>query len=952
MLYLEKIPYLKVYKQKITMPIDTKRSSLYSMIFLNSPDVDSSILTMKHPMIDTRSKYLSYYIERLYKEKIGVKTVNLRNIKEQEIIYDKITEELKGFKCYKTFNSINSRNLYYDMSTYNNIFFTNNKIKNMKQKAYTYLSYMTKTIRQPKFDVYTHQTMVIDLDRWDKIDNPLMYMLIAYRYNYEALQSIGDIDILLCTNSAVIKFNPSKLTEKLYSTFKREINKVVKLSKSDMEKLSKELDDEKVPEVPKNSKSVSEEKPKAISSKPKEEDKPDKGLVKDIVPDIPESEEDIDLNDKELLSDLIDAKMKEETTTKSAASIKRDKELREKQKQIKIDNMTIEDYRKLKVDDVKIEDIDISNSVSTINPNATDIKFTNFEKTYNDNLMKKDTIDIITQLNNKSIPVYIKDIDIVDSSDELNYKDTYTITMEDENRVRHTIKVDMPKFVDDKFLYLGGNKKIIIKQLFSLPIVKTDSNEVVITTNYNKTFISRTGLKVSPKIERLKRTLANDKSDMILVRGNNATDNNSFKTNLEYDELALLYTNIKSKNIDICLNQKSIQDRLKVNVEENKFCIGFYKDGTPILCDFETEKIGDFDLVDFIVANSSDKFKALYEETTPGGKRYMYTKSKIMNKNIPLVILLGYWEGLTKVMNKANIKHYFSDKRSKITDNQEAIQFEDGYLVYDKYPIENSLLMNALQTVHTKAYKYEDFDEKDVYLDIFENFYNTRYLANALDSFYEFMIDPITEEILDTMNYPTDIVSLFLFANSLLADNASMDENAMDQFRVRSNEVVNAILHKKIADAYGIYRKSASNNNPTKISIPQDAVIKELLTSKTVEEFSTLNPIYEADKTRAITRKGFNGMNLDDAYTEDKRMYNKSMLGVMGVSTSPDYNVGVVRKLSLEPNIKNARGFIDNPDNVKDIKDSNMFSPSELLTPNAVVHDDSVRTAIKNAVAS
>ena len=248
-----------------------------------------------------------------------------------------------------------------------------------------------------------------------------------------------------------------------------------------MEKLSKELDDEKVPEVPKNSKSVSEEKPKETSSKPKEEDKPDKVLVKDIVPDIPESEEDIDLNDKELLSDLIDAKMKEETTTKSAASIKRDKELREKQKQIKIDNMTIEDYRKLKVDDVKIEDINISNSVSTINPNATDIKFTNFEKTYNDNLMKKDTIDIITQLNNKSIPVYIKDIDIVDSSDELNYKDTYTITMEDENRVRHTIKVDMPKFVDDKFLYLGGNKKIIIKQLFSLPIVKTDSNEVVIT---------------------------------------------------------------------------------------------------------------------------------------------------------------------------------------------------------------------------------------------------------------------------------------------------------------------------------------------------------------------------------------------------------------------------------------------------------------------------------------
>ena len=60
MLYLEKIPYLKVYKQKITMPIDTKRSSLYSMIFLNSPDVDSSILTIKHQMIDSMNYLMTH----------------------------------------------------------------------------------------------------------------------------------------------------------------------------------------------------------------------------------------------------------------------------------------------------------------------------------------------------------------------------------------------------------------------------------------------------------------------------------------------------------------------------------------------------------------------------------------------------------------------------------------------------------------------------------------------------------------------------------------------------------------------------------------------------------------------------------------------------------------------------------------------------------------------------
>ena len=64
------------------------------------------------------------------------------------------------------------------------------------------------------------------------------------------------------------------------------------------------------------------------------------------------------------------------------------------------------------------------------------------------------------------------------------------------------------------------------------------------------------------------------------------------------------------------------------------------------------------------------------------------------------------------------------------------------------------------------------------------------------------------------------------------------------------------------------------------------------------------------------------------------------MMGIMAISTSPDYNCGVVRSLALEPNIKNARGYIDiKDDKVEELKDVNLFSPGELLTPIGAARD-------------
>ena len=133
-----------------------------------------------------------------------------------------------------------------------------------------------------------------------------------------------------------------------------------------------------------------------------------------------------------------------------------------------------------------------------------------------------------------------------------NYKETYTILLEDVNRQRHTVKVDIPKFLEDKFLYIGGNKKVIKKQSLLLPVTKTDADTVQIVTNYNKMFIRRVDTKSVSSVERFKKVLK-DSDDLkrFFVFGSTITTNVDYVTTIEYDELSKIFITFKTDSCTI-----------------------------------------------------------------------------------------------------------------------------------------------------------------------------------------------------------------------------------------------------------------------------------------------------------------------------------------------------------------------------------------------------------------
>lgn len=667
---------------------------------------------------------------------------------------------------------------------------------------------------------------------------------------------------------------------------------------------------------------------------------------------------DNDINeDQKILEDAYN-KMKHEKVPVSPRSSARNQKLMDEQKNLEIKGMTVDQLSKMKVKEVKVKSKDISKAVTTPNNHMKTMTFYERNKTYIEKVMPKDIMDALLCLNTKSIPLYVRDVKIEDTSDELNYKETYTIALEDANRQRSTLKVDFPKIIENRFMYLGGGKKNIKNQSYFYPVVKTEEDTVQMVSNYNKMYIRRIDTKSTSSVERLKRFLKQaDGADKMIKFGNSNAVNKSgeFITSVEYDELAKFMKRIHTGGMYLYFSQHDVQDILKkrnLTPPDGYFCVGFDKEDKPIYVAYsgtQKTKAGQ-SICDLIVdALPEDMRAAYYKIRAP--KRLMYVSVKVMNQDITVAMLLGFWEGLTTILRKCKANYRLEAHMPKVVQPSEnVIRFKDTFLVYED-TMEAGLLLNGIRMVPTEKWNIGDFDSREPYIEYFVKMYGKAAISNALFNFYEWFIDPVTKEILEDINLPTDLVSLVIYAVSLLADSQFTSDLNQRISRIRSFEIIPMVFYGELASQYVIYRNASGRK---KFSLKRDCVIKGILDVATVEEISTLNPTLEIENTHGVSFKGFHGNNLDDMYTIRKRSYDPSMTGTISPISSPDAGCGLNKSLTLEPEIENIRGYVKVPESDKDfndLKDINLFSAGELTMPGASRNDDPSRAghAIKQS---
>ena len=986
--FAETIPYMKAFPRIFNLPKGNPVGK-GNLCFVYGNNVDTSFQDIIHSKnAIAGNRYYFYYLAPFYRGKIYSKIYNERILEKRNNIYKNLKLHSPNLHPYRNLviDKNESKNMFYDLGYHMSIFFKNTPKINTIKKMELFWVYFKSILNNTNYlSKYTYKFILINLNNYtfDKpvtknLENPMMMVYYTLFRNPEILKDFK-YDIFFYTDTKVLRFNPSKveLNKSFYNLFKVQMQRMVPSITIDKVTDTTEIEKD---EAATNTVDIimhavepqgftgdstqhhvyDEVSPVSIegriqSTVQKVRKELDEIVIKDdtdksdIVDFIKTKTENEINSDTQLLTDIYTSVTKKNVPKRPASSA-RDIELKNKQKDLIVNGIKIADIEKIKATHMPIPTKDISNSIRTTNDNMKHITFQNFEKTYNEKVMTKDITNAILSLNDKSIPMYVRDIKIQDSSDELNYKDTYTISLEDANRQRHTVKVDIPKFLEDKFLYLGGNKKLIKKQNFLFPVVKTGPDTVQIVTNYNKMFIRRIDTKSVSSVERIKKLLKDsDKMKSYFIFGNTISRNVDYVTTIEYDELSRLVTKFVADPNDatkctIFFNQQEAHQYMDENhilLPAKSLMIGI-ENGKPIFVNTDTQLTvkGQKSIIDVIFDHVDPTLKTTFESIR-APRRLMYTKVKVMEQFIAVIMLLGFWEGLTGVMKKMGIEYELFDSAPKqLSPEQNVLRFKDTWLVY-KETVGQSLLLNGLRLIDTSLYNITDFDTIEPYMAYFMKIYGKATIGNALSNFYEFTIDPITKEILQDIDLPTDIVSLMIYAVSLLADSQFVPEVHQSLSRVRSNEIVAAILYEALAKNYINYRNS---NGKKKYSIPQDIVIKNIVGLKTVEDYSTLNPTLEMEMTHSISSKGFRGANLDQSYTMEKRVYDSSMTGIISPSTSPDGSVGVNKTLTCEPSITSVRGYVDIKQNrLDELQDINLFSPGELSIPLGATVDDPTR---------
>lgn len=1003
MIQTKQLRLMKCMRVKSILKYNENNPKDDSVLLINSNKV-SNINTLLGPIqIKTMSPYKYILVDRLIDLSINKKPIKKNVYVNAKKDIESLKDEMPGIKIIDTRMLSRGdfhKNIIYYLNNINNIFKMNSENIPTSKKSSIYWKNINRVISNMQY--YPNKTMIINIEEYknsfiptirrrSKEFNPITLLYELIKYNYMEFVDLGNLDIILVSNNGMslrvngsecfkLKGNKPNVGSAVASEFKMELFKLMNRTMTDEDtndaeriynmdlRVSSITDailgkySAVTGEVPDNVKEkVNDAVQKAIEQI---DEKQGSGGVAPNTEDI----ENIITANTEILKEV--AKEKKSVAMKSSASSKRDELLREKQLTLDVQGKTLGDILSVSTDDVKIEVNDISKSIDTINKNVTEVRYPNINKDYVENVMKKDILSAVTCLSDKSdIQIYVRNIKVEDSSDINNYKDTYTIDLEDSLRVRHRLVFDVPKFIDNRFLWIGGNKKYINNQQLMLPVVKVSGDTVQLVSNYNKLFVYRYGSKVSSLNEKLKKALNSPIKGIKVINGKYDKENTKYLTIIDYDDLSCNFKEISIGDIKFYFNQSEIRQLFLDSVPKNKideyeklvdskilpvgkgnknvFYYVNFDTNTVYQTNFNNSIDTKMSLIDFMLSKSPQLKDEISKQST--GKKYMYTRVKIMNKYVPTILLLAYKNGLSNILSQIKAEYYFSDTRPRIALNESIVEFNDGYLVFSNVPFKNSLLLNGLLEIPTKNYSFDDFSDVLTYQDIFESIYGRRNIANAFSNFFDNFIDPITLEVLQKLSLPTDLTGLVLYANELLVDNQFRTELDIRSFRFRSAELIPARLYKLIASSYEQYKATANHRNPRKISIRKDALIKDILAQTIVEDYSELNPIVEMQKLHGATKKGPSGCNLEEAYTKVQRSFHKSMTGVYTISSSPDGNVGIQRVLTMEPPISDVRGFIDNKamDNrLDEYNDVNLFGPAEMLTTGGAQRDDAMRTAM------
>ena len=688
------------------------------------------------------------------------------------------------------------------------------------------------------------------------------------------------------------------------------------------------------------------------------------------VEDETEDDEFDDDDDSDEFMDEYNKKNQSNATTAIINSVKETLEGKVSAKQQAYYDGIKDKYKSIKFNETETLE-DVLNRANTVsidnhdeNLNLADKSFntsilTDFTKSYVKKTMAHDIVANIKAFSdeNKLNQMAIVKFEKEDISDQFNSLERYRFELKDKFGKSHNITFKLPKIDDDGFMYIGGNVKMLKKQWILKPVTKTSPDEVYVLSNYNKVRIFRSGQKInklsialSKFISQIMKSYSEFNKDIEIYRGNNTKINLEYETTIEYDELAAIIDKIiinpkSNKEIVYYFNQKEIREiisnrNIKFDFNSTKIPIGIKSDNTVISLDkVKLDSSISKEIFEDIKTTNNPEIISIVDKTlnsVKGNVKKIFSKIEIQSKEIPLIVFLAGTFGFQKVLEAGNIKTLFIPKGYKHSELSEEdkdfidpnksnyLQFADGTLYYGIFPLDHAMLLNGLCMLPLATLDFKDLDNLNTYIEFTYNKFETRNLIKGWVAFRDLFLDPKTLEIIKELHLPTDLCELLIYANSLLQDNQFTPSGEVGSWRIRDYEVLPDLLYNSISENYRIYMQKGKSREG--FSIPEEDIINKLNKSFILVNYDTTSPGSELREKSGVTFKGPNGINMNRAFTLDKRGQTISNIGTEAISGPDNGNIGINRQLTVNPRIINTYGFVQ----PTDIKETNKLSASSL----------------------
>lgn len=945
------------------------------------------------------------YDEEIYNEATGYNTKyktllfndRIRNNKEVINLYKKVKKDNPWItKTFISYDRYNSLNLFIDLYFYNQAYLNNNTFT-ITKSIDMYFEFIRRFILDKRIDKagYTKKTVFVPVYGWNPKDNtklfdylknlnPISVFFKKMKLSMEDLKVFDGIDFIFFGKNGYFKMNTAELKEDDYRKFMRFVtalndNELIDdsdepnnspngITTSILDKLETNKgivvhsltgDTDKVEDKP--SKTISSndettEKKKEIDPEKevkkaemvkKIKDASQNAVDEDEVLDKLEADKDL----KRIIADLQDNPDDGRRINAARASriVKAQDNLMEKKFEGKsIRSMVNESNKPKELPETELP-------IKTINDEWKHLKAVNFEKEYD---LDADIVKCLNSLSdvNKEFPVSILDIQKEDTSTSEDSIYTYTVKCEDYSGKRFTLKFDIPKFRDNRFMRLRGNEKLFSIEMPLIPISKTDPDTVQICSFYNKIFIETyytSAGKSNPYTDILVKALNKyDGKNIKVTLGDNAKICKKYELPIDYIDLASLYSKIEiygekvSDTITIYFNQDEIRaikgidpsKGIPIAVKDKADNTNGKDDETKFYYTGTNDGITLSQYIINIIASRDSKFEELIQSQN-AARKSTYSRASILNTNIPVIVILAHDLGLTKAMDIAGIKYDISEKKNKSIE-YDSIKLKDCYINYI-VSYDSLMLMNGLKDCNMEDYSVTDINSKMTWVSILDNF-GGRIKSDGLDNFKDLMFDPVTVEICRDYDLPDNYHEALVYASNLLVDNKHTIHKDLSTNRYRTNEVVAAQFYRVLSDSYKDYALQNKHGRNATMSMNKSAVIDLILAQNTTSDLSVFQPLLEIEAKNTISTKGVVGMNSERAYKIDKRGYDDSMVNIIAQATGFASTVGVNRQTTINPNIEGGRGYFKQS-GIENMNVVNTLCMTEALSPYVVTSDDPFR---------